>query len=231
MNTLQTLDRGLSALEIIARRRDGISIADLSEELGIHRAVTYRVVATLEAHGLATRGGTGAIRLGAGVMALAGRFRPQLRAIARPFLAKLAARTGATAFLSVAEGEDCVVILVEEPEAGVLRVGYRTGSRHPLSRGAAGIAILSGRPPRQDDPPAILQARADGYSVTRGQIQRGAMGVASPLRDMTGTAPRLEAAIGVVTIGDLDVAPAAEAVKAGATELSDLLLDGSRAVS
>src|SRR5699024_6621585 len=35
---LQTLDRGLEAVELISKRTAGISPADLAEELGVHRA-------------------------------------------------------------------------------------------------------------------------------------------------------------------------------------------------
>lgn len=54
-NTLQTLDRGLKALEIVSEHSDGISIADLAERLDIHRAIAYRIVTTLASHGLITR--------------------------------------------------------------------------------------------------------------------------------------------------------------------------------
>ena len=179
--TLQTLDRGLRALEIVAEHAEGISVAELAERLDVHRAIAYRIVTTLEQHGLVARSAEGPLRLGAGISLLAARFEPQLRAVAQPLLQALAKATRATAFVSVAQGEECVVILVAEPDEGLLRVGYRVGSRHPLSLGAAGIAILAGRPPRADDSEAVRQARSDGYSLTRGQLQLGAVGVASPV--------------------------------------------------
>ncbi|EWH00488.1 IclR family transcriptional regulator, partial [Halomonas sp. BC04] len=145
--TLQTLDRGLSALELIAEHSEGITIAELARQLDVHRAIAYRLVATLESHSLITRTAEGPIRLGAGIALLASRFEPQLRAVAQPLLQALAKATRATAFISVAQGEECVVLMVAEPDEGLLRVGYRVGSRHPLSQGAAGIAILAGRRP------------------------------------------------------------------------------------
>ena len=38
MSTLQTLDRGLEAIDIVSRRAAGISPAELADELGVHRA-------------------------------------------------------------------------------------------------------------------------------------------------------------------------------------------------
>ncbi len=61
MSTLQTLDRGLRALDVVAQSAAGISVADLARELDVHRAICYRIVATLEAHGLVARTADGRI--------------------------------------------------------------------------------------------------------------------------------------------------------------------------
>ncbi|HEV7371769.1 IclR family transcriptional regulator [Arenibaculum sp.] len=222
-NLLQTLDRGLQALEIVAQQPNGITVAELAARLDVHRAIAYRVVSTLEAHGLVSRAAEGQVFLGGGILVLASRFEPQLRSVARPLLHDLAGETRATAFLSVPQGGDCVVIMVAEPEEGLLRVGYRVGSRHPLDLGAAGIAILAGRPERPDDPDAVRQARLDGYSLTRGQLQRGAVGVASPIHAPSRPQPGFEACVGVVAMDDLDTATAIAAVKARAGELAALV--------
>lgn len=218
--TLQTLDRGLKALEIIAEQDGGLSVAELAEQLGVHRAIAYRIVATLEGHGLVVRRTEGGLRLGAKIALLAGHFEPQLRRSAQPFLERLAREAQATAFISVAEGEEAVVILVAEPDAGLLRVGYRVGSRHPLSCGAAGIAILAGRLPQPHESEAVRTARALGYSLTHGQLQRGAVGVASPI-----AAPHLqssvEACVGVVAMEDLETDQATASVMACARRLAE----------
>lgn len=220
--TLQTLDRGLRVLEIVSEHTDGITIAELAQQLEIHRAIAYRIVTTLESHGLITRTVEGLIRLGAGMTLLASRFEPQLRSAAQPLLRSLAKATQATAFISVAQAEECVVIMVEEPSEGLLRVGYRVGSRHPLTQGAAGIAILSGRLPNQSDDEAVQKARAEGYSLTHGQLQRGAVGVASVISS-TSFRPSIEACVGVVAMEDLDKETAIAEVKAYAQRIAELI--------
>src|SRR5690554_531821 len=220
--TLQTLDRGLNALSIIAEQADGLSVAELATRLEVHRAIAYRIVTTLERHDLVNRSLDGQLRLGAAISLLASRFEPQLRALAQPRLKALAAATRATAFLSVAQGEEAVVILVAEPDDGLLRVGYRIGSRHPLSLGAAGIAILAGRPTETGEAEAVTRARREGYSLTRGQLQRGAVGVASPIP----ADPRrsgVEACVGVVAMDDLDSTTAIAEVMAAARALAELV--------
>ncbi|MBZ9566624.1 IclR family transcriptional regulator [Modicisalibacter tunisiensis] len=222
MSQLQTLDRGLHALRIIARHPGGLSIAELAEALGINRAIVYRIVATLEANALAYRREDGAICLGGGILGLAAQFEPQLRSVAEPLLRRLARETNATAYLSAAQGDECVALMVAEPEEALLRVGYRVGSRHPLTIGAAGIAILSARPESESDSDAVRDARRQGYSITRGQLQRGAVGVACPLCDPA-SRPGFEGSVGVVALDDLNADAAASAVQACVKRLNGLL--------
>ncbi len=223
MAKLQTLDRGIAALDIVSEHAGGVAMPELATALGVHKAIAYRIVATLEARGMVVRGADGRVRLGGGLMALAGRFEPQFRAAAEPELRRLAARTRAAAFIAIAQGDACVPIMVEQADHGVLQVSYRLGTRHPLSRGASGLAILAGRAPQPDEAEAVSRARAQGYSITRGELQRGAVGVAAPV--LTPETPRtaLEPCVGVVAMEDLDVPQAAEAVCAVAIRLRGLL--------
>lgn len=203
MSTLQTLERGLYALEVVSRRPGGISTAELAAELGVHRAIAYRIVSTLEARGLIVRAAGGQLMLGGQILALSTRFRPQLRTLAQPILEQLAQVTGATAFLTVAEGDQCIAVATAESEGGVLSVSYRVGSRHPVTAGAAGIAILAGRAATASDTQEVKAARKIGYSLTTGQIQSGATGVAAPIAALA-TGHVIDASIGIVTMGSFD---------------------------
>jgi DNA-binding IclR family transcriptional regulator len=222
-NSLQTLDRGLQALSLISQQERGLSIAELAVQLGVHRAIAYRLAATLESRGLIARADGGRLRLGTELLVLASRFEPQLRTVADPLLRELAETTRAAAFLSVAAGEDCVAIMVTEPQGTVLRVAYRVGSRHPLTRGAAGVAILAGRPPSPQEPEAVRLARRDGFSVTRGELQRGAVGIASPVHSADRASSGLEASIGVVAFDDLDVTGVMGLIMSSARRLASRL--------
>ncbi|MFC2970254.1 IclR family transcriptional regulator [Acidimangrovimonas pyrenivorans] len=217
---LQTLDRGLTVLRLLAESADGLKIAALAERLGVHRAIAYRIVNTLADHGMVHRLAGGRIVLGSGALLLGARAEGNLRALARPVVEALAERAGATAFLSVAQGEDGVAVLTAEPRDTFLNIHYRVGTRHPLSRGAAGIAILAGRPPQDDDPEPVRRARADGYSLTRGELQAGAVGVSSPVPLSREAYPTLECSLGVVALDGLDIDRAVAAVPAAAAELA-----------
>lgn len=204
MSTLQTLSRGIQVLELVARSPSGLQIADIAQALGVHRAIAYRLVATLEEHLLVIRDTEGRIQIGGGIVALSDRYQPQLRAKAIPVLHSLAEASGGTAFLCIGQGDECVAIEVAEPETPLLKVSYRVGSRHPVTRGAAGLAIAMQRPPRPGDSEDLQTARQNGFALTHGQLQQGAIGVAAPLARSGHTGLGTEACIGVVAMHALD---------------------------
>jgi DNA-binding IclR family transcriptional regulator len=203
--TSQTLDRGLRVLEVLAASPSGLTVTALAAQVGVNRTVVYRLVATLEQHGLARRDTAGLVHVGLRVLALARGLQPVLRELAAPVLRALAETLGMTAHLTVADGGEALAIAVVEPSWTDFHVGYRVGSRHPLGQGAAGRAILRGREP---DP--------SGFVETVGELQAGARGVAAPLRDVEG----LEASVGIVTLGDLDAAEVGPEVVRAAAEVA-----------
>ncbi|TGD96805.1 IclR family transcriptional regulator [Methylobacterium nonmethylotrophicum] len=224
---LQTLDRGLAALWILARHPRGLKIAELADALGVHRAIAYRIVATLADHGMTFRLPDNRIILGSGAIALAVHAEGNVRVLGRPIVERLAAQTGATAFLSMAQGSDCVALLSAEPPGQRLSIHYRVGSRSPLDKGAPGLALLAGRPERSDDPEAVKVARRQGYCVTRNELQDGAVGAASPIRMPRAGYPGLELSIGVVALSALDLDRAEAAIRSAAAALSDQLARGA----
>lgn len=206
MSTLQTLDRGLEAIEIISRRTSGTSPAVLADELGVHRAGAYRVLATLEQRHLVAKGSDGLYRLGSGALAYAGRFMSQYRLAAQPLVQDLADRTGCTAFVSIADREESVAIAVAEPGArGAIGISYQIGTRHSIAHGADGIAMLAQRTPAPTDAEAVRVARELGYAVSDGQVQPGTVGLAIGTGSI---ADVVEGSIGVIRLGapaDLDI--------------------------
>ena len=207
--TSQTLDRGLLVLETLAGSAGGLTVTELATKLGVNRTVVYRLVATLEQHTLVRRDARGRLHVGLGVLHLASAVQPVLRDLAGPVLRRLAETVGCTAHLTVAEGAEALAVAVVEPSWTDFPVGYRVGTRHPLAQGAAGRAVLLAR-----------RGRAGAaYSVTEGELQTGARGLAAPVRDVDG----LEASVGIVTLGVLDERTVSQAVIAAADEVAALL--------
>ncbi|MEV4536946.1 helix-turn-helix domain-containing protein [Asanoa sp. NPDC049518] len=187
--TAQTLDRGLRLLYLVADTPEGLTVTEAAERLGVGRAVVYRLVGSLTSHGLVRRDAAGRLRLGAGVLHLARRAHSLVIEAALPSLRRLAEEVGATAHLTIAEGTEAVALAVVEPTWTAFHVAYRAGSRHPLARGAAGLAILAGRSGSPDP------------VTTVGELQAGAFGVAAPVLGVEG----LDASVGVVALGALDL--------------------------
>jgi DNA-binding IclR family transcriptional regulator len=213
--TSQTLDRGLRLLALLADSTEGLSITFLANRLSLSRTIVYRLVATLELHGLARRDDAGRVWLGLGVLSLVRRVRPLLRDGATPTLRRLAEHVGATAHLTIVDGGQALAVAVVEPSWTDFHVAYRVGSRHPLDRGAAGRAILlarsGGKVPL--DPPFVASS---------GELQAGAWGLAAPLLDV----PGLEASVGVVSLAALDPDQVGPQVLRAAAQLSAALRRG-----
>src|SRR5262245_60205289 len=144
--TSQTLDRGIRLLRLVSESgARGMTVSEIARALGVGRPVVYRLLATLDEHGLVRREDDGQVRLGLAVLELAAAAEPALREAALPFLRSLADSSSATAHLTVAEGDQAIAVAVVEPRWSTFHVSYRLGSRHPLDAGAAGKAILRGR--------------------------------------------------------------------------------------
>ena len=211
--TSQTLDRGLQVLVLLGSPTHvrGLTVSELAAELGVGRAVVYRLVATLEARDFVLRGDDGRVRLGLGVTRLQLAVRPMLVEAARPILRELADEVGATAHLTVADGEQALALAVVEPSWTDFHIAYRVGSRHPLTLGAAGRAILEAR--RGTVAPV----------VTVGELQQGAHGLAAPVPGV----PGLEASVGVVSTTPFDDDSVRDAVLERAAALGRAVTGGA----
>jgi DNA-binding IclR family transcriptional regulator len=206
--TSQSLDRALRLLRLLGDAGErGLSVSELARELHVGRPVIYRMLATLDEYGWVRRLADGRVLLGLAVLELAAAAEPVLRQLATPLLRQLADEVGATAHLTVADGEEAVAVAVVEPRWSTIHVAYRVGTRHPLAAGAAGRAILAGR--QQDRTPV----------TSSGELERGASGLAVPLAGV----PGVEASVGVVAVAPLDAATVGPAVEAVAGAIAKVL--------
>jgi DNA-binding IclR family transcriptional regulator len=205
--TAQTLDRGLRLLHLVADAPAGLTMTEAATGLGVGRAVVYRLAGTLAEHRMIRRDAGGRLRLGAGLLLLARRAQPLLAEAALPALRRLAEQVGATAHLTIADAGEALALAVVEPSWTQFHVAYRTGSRHPLDRGAAGRAILAGRQGSRE------------YVTTAGELQSGAYGVAAPVPLTDG----LEASVGVVALAPLPADSVGPQVVAIAAEIAAAL--------
>ncbi|MFT4219459.1 MAG: IclR family transcriptional regulator [Microbacterium sp.] len=184
----QTLSRGIRILEVLADAREPLTIDEVARELGVHRSIAYRLTRTLEDHGLVVRDGAGRVHLGARMAALAAGVANDLQAEALPELTAVANDLGMTCFLAVLDRDECVTLASIEPRGAVASVAQRPGTRHPVTVGAPGKAILSvldesewpsavGAAPRAE----VRDAAARGFATSHDEVIPGLASVAVPL--------------------------------------------------
>jgi DNA-binding IclR family transcriptional regulator len=177
----QTLDRGIRILEHLAALGTPQPIIEIGQALGLHRSITYRLLRTLEDHRLVERDALGRYWLGLGMAGLARGVRTDLQTAALPRLNALVAELGMTAFLVVRTGDEAVTVASVEPHDTAAHVVYRPGTRHPVDRGAPGLALLMAEPPSPDDRDALLEARRTGWASSHGEVIPGLRSIAAPV--------------------------------------------------
>jgi len=215
----QTLDRGVRILEHLASVGTPQQVTEIGRALALHRSITYRLLRTLEDHQLVERDPLGHYGLGLGVAALARGVRTDLNAAALPRLNALSTELRMTAFLVVRAGDEAVTITSVEPQDTHAHVTYRPGTRHPVGRGAPGLALLMPEPPADDDRPALQEARRVGWATSHGEVIPGMRSIAAPVLGPDGGTRAALAVVFVDDTADADrigraVAAAAEKVTA-----------------
>ncbi len=216
----QTLARGLTALQEVASSAEGLTAQQIADRLGVHRTITYRLLNTLGQFRLVARGDDGRYRSAAALAVLGATFDNNLRQLSLPTLRSLAEELGTTASLLVAEGDQQVAVAVIVPTQVGYQLAFHEGSRHPLSRGAAGIALSAAMPRCSTEREIVQQTRERGWVITHGEIEPGTFGLAVPVRRR---APSPPTCINLISHREDVVLRGRDAVLAAAERLSEIL--------
>jgi DNA-binding IclR family transcriptional regulator len=137
--------RATQLLDVLAASDTPLGVNELARRIGVNASTASRLLATLQDAGLVTRtAGAGPYRLGLRLVTLSDRVLASLdvRAVARPLLARLVTETGETATLSVpGETEAITVDFVPSPSSVVsmARVG-RPSVSHATAAGKVMLA-------------------------------------------------------------------------------------------
>jgi IclR family acetate operon transcriptional repressor len=134
------------------------SAAELAERVGVAKPTVYRILRTLRSRDFVTKEvGGGNYRCGSALLALdaAARGSTDLVSLARPLMAKLAAKFGETVNLAIPSNRQILYIEVIE---GVhrLRTHIPSGTRDHMHSTALGKAILAAIP--EEESRAVLSA-------------------------------------------------------------------------
>jgi DNA-binding IclR family transcriptional regulator len=216
----QTLARGLNALQLVADAPAGLSVQQVADGVGVHRTIAYRLLATLAQFRFVAKGEDGRYRPAAGLAALGASFDRNLRQLSLPILRALADNLGTTVSLLVAEGDQQVALAVIVPTQVAYQLAFHEGSRYPLNRGAAGIALLASMPPRPDERDLVVRAREQGWTITHGEIEPNTYGLAVAVHRQPPSPPTC---INLISHREDMVMRGKDAVITAAKELSAIL--------
>ncbi|MEU0567081.1 IclR family transcriptional regulator [Nonomuraea sp. NPDC005983] len=200
-SSVQSVDRAIAILEILARR-GATRVTDLAVELAVHKSTAFRLLAALEQGGLVEQtGDRGRYRLGFGVVRLAGAATAQLDLSkeSRKVCLRLAEEVGETVNVAVPQDGHAVNISqVRGPAAisGHNWVGQRTPA-HATSSGKVLLAFGALPLPAQlerytpatiTDPTGLglAQIRERGWACTLEELEVGLNAVAAPVRGSDG---------------------------------------------
>jgi IclR family acetate operon transcriptional repressor len=146
--SVQSLDRAIQLLRLVSDG-DGLSLTALSRASGLAPSTVYRMLTTLQHHGVAEFEETDQLwftgvelfRMGASFLR-----RRKLAERGRAIIEELRAATGETANLAVAE-KDAVVFVTQAESHEAIRAFFRPGTRGPYHASGIGKAILAFREP------------------------------------------------------------------------------------
>lgn len=178
----QTLARGLSALQAVSSSPSGMTAQQVADHVGVHRTIAYRLLSTLAQFRYVVKGEDGRYRPAAALAVLGASFDNNLRQLSVPTLRTLADDLGTTVSLLVAEGDQQVAVAVIVPTLVFYQLSFHEGSRYPLERGSAGIALLACMPPRPGERDLVPRTREQGWVMTHGEIEPDTYGLAVPVR-------------------------------------------------
>lgn len=241
--SVQSVDRAARVLEILAR--DGESgVGKVARELDVHRSTASRLISALQSHDLVERAdGSGAVRLGVGVLRLAAATRPRLdlTAQAGPVCEALAERIGETVNVAVFR-DGAAINLYQAQGTSTVAMHNWVGDHTVLHATSSGKMLMAHLDQAERElllaaplerftqhtvtDPALLreqldEARRRGWSGVVEEFEEGLNAAAAPIRGPEGTViAALSVAGPTYRLGPADLPDAATSLIDAATEIS-----------
>jgi DNA-binding IclR family transcriptional regulator len=169
----QSVERAVRLLSFFSPEEPELTLTELTRRLGTSKATTHRYTLALRRVGL-LRFDAGAYSLGPRVVELAATALAGLRIVrlAGPTMERLVAELNETVVLSIWDGEQPVVMRVDDNTDRLVRIVVRTGARLPRAASAQGKVFLAFGP-----------AAGELEAAERDEIQRTRIAVNSQVVD------------------------------------------------
>jgi len=198
--SVESVARALALLDELCDSEEDLGVNELARRIAVSPSTASRLLATLELGGMVQREGHGPYRLGMQLVTLADRVlsRLDMRALSRPVLAELMARTGETATLSVPGEREAITVDSVPSQSSVVsmaRLG-RPSVAHATAVGKVMLAFGGGPLPRERDMKAltertiteraaleleVAEVRRRGYGTVFGEREPDVNAIAAPV--------------------------------------------------
>jgi IclR family acetate operon transcriptional repressor len=215
---IQSIERAVAILDIVADHPEGISLAQLSSQLGLNNTTAFHLLKTLLKLGIVAQDtrtkhyhvGSRLFMLAAGALN-----ETTLLALATPVLERLSRDSGEVAHLAVRSHHE-IVVIARTAATGLLQLSGRTGATRPAHATAIGKVLLAEMPPADlehlldtlplpaltaktiTDRDGLLreldQVRKQQVAYDNGELDQDVKCVAMPVYDFAG---RCSAALGI----------------------------------
>jgi DNA-binding IclR family transcriptional regulator len=209
VNGVQSVDRAVSVLEILAQRGEA-GVSEVAAEIDVHKSTAFRLLGALEARGLVEQAvERGKYRLGFGIVRLAGAVTGRLDVTqqGRAVCERLIEELGETVNIAVLQ-EHYAVNLYQVRGPGAVGTHNWVGQLTPVHATSSGKILLAHLPTeararvlaasglRKLTPHTLTsktkleknltEARERGYAVTLEELEIGLHAVAAPIRSHDG---------------------------------------------
>ena len=201
---VQSVDRAISVLEILARRGEA-GVSEVAGEIAVHKSTAFRLLGALEARGLVEQAGDrGKYRLGVGLIPLAGAVSDRLDVSrqGRQVCARLATELGETVNVAVLQEQWAVNVDQARGPSAVSTHNW-VGQLTPTHCTSSGKVLLAFADPARPLPPLrrytartltdpaelateLAAVRATGVARVCEEYEVGLNAVAAPVRDRFG---------------------------------------------
>ena len=148
---IQSLGRAFAIIEEVARHREGISLADLGRQVGLHNSTTFHLARTMVSLGyLRQEKDSKRYRVGRPLFALAAGALDEIEMVnlATPLLEELSRDTGESGHFAIRMG-DAVVVIARTSGPGAFQLTDRVGVVRPAHCTAVGKIFLASLRPDQ----------------------------------------------------------------------------------
>jgi DNA-binding IclR family transcriptional regulator len=201
------VERALIILKYVASSHEGLGVREIAKKFGYSPSVVQKILQALAAHdfvlqesdSLVYQLGPAALQVG-----LSGLSRMEIRKVTKPFLQKLAEKSGETALLGIKTNEG-VIYIEKSLSPNAIRMDPPIGAFRPFNSTAIGKCMLAGKPDDEIEKlfsekyfvkstrhslftleeikQEIQNVREKGFALDREEYEEGAMCVGAPIKN------------------------------------------------